>query len=220
MTPPIMRVVQCWDDGVTTDIRLTEILRAYGAKATFNLNAGLHQEHRTHSFVYRDTGVTRLGWSEMKAVYHGFNVGNHSLTHPHLEHLPANEVFREVAEGRDRLAQFFSQPVNGFAYPFGTYSEVTMDAVRETGHVYGRTVGQVSVPFPPENAMAFHPCCHVLAPDFWQRYESAKQCGVFYFWGHSYELISEAMWRAFDGMIRKINDDPQSRWADILQLFT
>ena len=30
-----MKVVQCWDDGVVTDIRLIEILRKYNAKATF-----------------------------------------------------------------------------------------------------------------------------------------------------------------------------------------
>ena len=31
----MIRVAQCWDDGVATDIRLTEILRKYNAKATF-----------------------------------------------------------------------------------------------------------------------------------------------------------------------------------------
>ena len=37
-----MTVVQCWDDGVTTDARLIEILRKHKARATFNLNAGAH----------------------------------------------------------------------------------------------------------------------------------------------------------------------------------
>ena len=35
-----MKVVQCWDDGVINDVRLTNLLRKYGAKATFNLNPG------------------------------------------------------------------------------------------------------------------------------------------------------------------------------------
>jgi len=46
MTNKTMTVVQCWDDGVTTDVRLTDIFRQYGAKATFNLNAGLYEKER------------------------------------------------------------------------------------------------------------------------------------------------------------------------------
>ena len=42
-TTPI-RVAQCWDDGVTDDIRLIEILRKHGAKASFNLNPALHKD--------------------------------------------------------------------------------------------------------------------------------------------------------------------------------
>ena len=37
-----MKVVQCWDDGVVNDVRLTNLLRKYNAKATFNLNPGNH----------------------------------------------------------------------------------------------------------------------------------------------------------------------------------
>ena len=41
-----IKIAQCWDDGVATDIRLIEILRKYQAKATFNLCPGLFQEER------------------------------------------------------------------------------------------------------------------------------------------------------------------------------
>ena len=39
----VMTVVRCRDDGVTTDIRLIDILRRYGARAGFNLSAGPHE---------------------------------------------------------------------------------------------------------------------------------------------------------------------------------
>jgi len=42
----VMKVAQCWDDGVTTDIQLIEILQLYKAKATFNLSMGLHETKR------------------------------------------------------------------------------------------------------------------------------------------------------------------------------
>lgn len=215
-----MTIVQCWDDGVTTDVRLIDILRRHGAKATFNLNAGLHENHRTPSFVYEGTEVRRLGWDEMREVYDGFTIANHSLTHPRLDQMPVEAARHEIVEGRSRLQQFFRQPVLGFAYPFGAYSETVMNLVREAGHVYARTDRGVEDPFPPENTMSFHPSCHVLAPDLRVRCEKAKEHGVFYFWGHSYELTTEAMWEAFEETIRRISADPGSRWGEVADLFT
>jgi peptidoglycan/xylan/chitin deacetylase (PgdA/CDA1 family) len=212
-------VVQCWDDGVTTDVRLGEILRRHGAKATFNLNAGLHDAHRQPGWTYKGTEVGRLGWDEMRAVYDGFCIANHSLTHPHLEQLTLEAARRDIVEGRERLQQFFGQPVLGFAYPFGTYNEAVMELLRQAGHVYARTTRNVEQPFPPEHPMAFHPCCHFLAPDFWVRYEKAREGGVFYFWGHSYEIISEPMWRDVEAQMARISADPGARWADVADLF-
>ena len=40
----MIKVAQCRDDGVATDIRLIEILRKYNAKATFNLCPGIMAE--------------------------------------------------------------------------------------------------------------------------------------------------------------------------------
>jgi len=214
-----MTVVQCWDDGVTTDARLAELFRRHGARATFNLNAGLHEGERKMSWVYQGTEVHRLGWTEMKEVYDGFTIGNHGLTHPRLERIPVEDARRCVAEGRTQLQDFFDQPVLGFAYPCGSYNDAVRAAVRDAGHVYARTTAQAVPPFPPDDPMAFHPCCHFLADDFQARYERAKRGGVFYFWGHSYELISEPMWAEFEETIERISADPEARWSDVADLF-
>lgn len=214
-----MRVVQCWDDGVTTDVRLVEILRKHNAKATFNLNAGLHEAKRKPGWIFKGTEVSRLGWDEMKELYQGFMIANHSLTHPFLEKIAIEAARSDIVEGRSRLQQFFGQPVLGFAYPYGSYNEAVMEAVRDAGHVYARTVGNVERPFPPENAMAVHPCCHFLAPDLWERYEKARLGGVFYFWGHSYEMITGEMWLDFEKNIERISADPAACWGDVADLF-
>jgi len=67
--------------------------------------------------------------------------------------------------------------------------------------------------------MAFHPNCHFLAPDLWSRYEEARSGGVFYFWGHSYEIITEAMWHDFEEMIARISADSKTRWGELADLF-
>lgn len=214
-----MKVVQCWDDGVTTDRALVEILRKYNSKATFNLNPGLHEKKSKFSWVFKDTEVHKLGWDEMRSVYDGFVIANHSLKHPHLEAIPLAEARVEVKEGRDKLQQFFGQEVSGFAYPFGTYNEAVKEVIQEAGHIYARTTKRNEFNFPPVDLMEFHPTCHFLADDFWEKYETAKTIGVFYFWGHSYEMITPAHWVVFEDQIKRIHADPEATWADIPELF-
>lgn len=201
-----LRVVQCWDDGREHDLQLCDILRRQGAKATFNLNASvLDQPNRA--------------WSRNHAVYDDFTVANHSLTHPHLASIPIEAARAEIVDGRKRLQDLFGRPVLGFAYPFGTYTPAVMDALREAGHVYARTTVPVEQCFPPQDPMAFHPNCHFLAPDFWERYERARACGVFYFWGHSYEIKTDEMWQAFEAAMARISRDPHAAWTELVDLF-
>jgi peptidoglycan/xylan/chitin deacetylase (PgdA/CDA1 family) len=214
-----MVVVQCWDDGVTTDARLADILRRHGARATFNLCAGLHEKHRSFGWIYQDTEVFRLGWNEVRDVYAGFTIANHGLTHQRLDQVDMDTARHEIVQGREVLQQYFRQSVRGFAWPFGAYNEGGMDLVREAGHVYARTAESSDYPWPPENAMAFHPSCHFLAPDLWERYEQAKKRGVFYFWGHSYEMTRDAMWIDFEKIVERITADRESCWGEVADLF-
>ena len=82
-----MKVLQSWDDGVVDDVRLTGLLRRYRARATFNLNPGLHRPGRSFSWRYGYKEVWRLGRDELVEVYAGFEIANHSLTHPNLPDL-------------------------------------------------------------------------------------------------------------------------------------
>ena len=219
MNNTTMTLIQCWDDGVTTDARLVDIFRRHGALATFNLNAGLHDKHRKLDWIYKNTEVWKLGSDEMLDVYDGFTIANHSLTHQRLDEIPIEAARRDIVEGRDRLEQLFCKTVAGFVYPFGSYNEAVMSVLRETGHLYARTVQNVTAPFPPVDTMIFHPCCHFLAPDFWKRYEQARDGGVFYFWGHSYEMNTESMWVEFEDAIVRMSNDPMVRWKNIADLF-
>jgi len=51
------------------------------------------------------------------------------------------------------------------------------------------------------------------------RYEQAKRGGVFYFWGHSHEMITEARWRAFAELTERISADPGVGWGEVTDLF-
>lgn len=214
-----MKLVQCWDDGVTSDVRLVLLLRRHGARATFNLNAGLHARERRMGWRHHDTEVWRLGWGELRAVYDGFAVANHTLTHPRLDQLPIEAVRQEIGDGRARLQDLFDQPVRGFAYPFGTINDAVAQAVGDAGHLYARTTRAAEAGVGMVDAMAVEPSCHFLALDFWQRLDRARPTGVFWFWGHSYELVDEAMWTAFEVSLARLCAEPGAQWCDPSDLF-
>lgn len=218
----MIKIVQCWDDGVEDDIRLCEMLREYGAKASFNLNPGLHSATRGAPWRHKDVkDVRRLALPELPAVYDGFTIANHSVSHPWATRIPLDEWRREVEDGRKQLQDIFRQPVLGFAYPFGDFDQATSEVVKEAGHVYARTCENATPCLPVADPMKMPSDCHHAAADFWQRYERAKAAGApaFYFWGHSYEFIDEADWTAFAGKLERFNADPDAVWADLPELF-
>ena len=218
----MIKIIQCWDDGVEDDIRLCELLRRHGAKASFNLNPGLHGKERGSSWRYKDCkDVRRLAKSELVAVYEGFTIANHSATHPWPTKIPVAAWRGEVIDARKELQDLFGQPILGFAYPYGDSSPEVAGVVREAGHVYARSCGNRTPCFPPGDPMAFAPDRHFAAEDFWERYEAAKSAGspVFYFWGHSYELVTEVDWNALDGKLSRLDADREAVWTDLSSLF-
>lgn len=74
--------------------------------------------------------------------------------------------------------------------------------------------------FPPDDPFEFGVSCRFVDPLFWTRYERAKVLnGVFFFWGHSYELLDESMWADLEHKIARISADPAAEWASIERLF-
>ena len=218
----MIKIVQCWDDGVEDDIRLCELLREKGAKASFNLNAGMHGAQRGCRWRYNDCKeVLRLAKPELRAVYDGFTIANHSFSHPWANKISIEEWKKEVVDGRKALQDLFEQPVLGFAYPYSVTSPEICGVVCDAGHVYARD-GKYATPcFPPADPMQFAADCHFAELDFWERYARANAAGssVFYFWGHSYELVTGADWQNFSKKLDRFNADPDAVWAELPELF-
>lgn len=215
-----MKIIQSWDDGIVSDIRLSEILRRHQAKATFCLTPGLYQENRSLGWVHENMEVWRLGLHELTDVYHGFEICSHSMTHPYLTDLPADRLDWELQTSRHILEEIFQKPVHGFCYPFNTYNDIVKDAVHRAGYQWARGNQEKACVYPPVDPLAYHPCCHFLDRDFWGKYEQQKtRSGVFFFWGHSYELKDDAMWTNFEGMVERIASDPETEWIFAGDLF-
>lgn len=222
----MIKVVQCWDDGIEDDIRLCEMLREHGAIASFNLNPGTHGAQRGEPWMYKDIKpVRRLAKGELTTVYDGFTIANHTVSHPWPLKISVEEWRCEVVDGRRMLQDWFGQPVHGFVYPFGQRSDDTDLIVREAGHTYARGTGPVCAGeprgFPPADPFRFVPDCHFRDPDLLEKYAAAKAAGnpVFYFWGHSYEMITDEDWERTRSIIQTISSDTESLWEDLPNLF-
>lgn len=215
-----MKVIQCWDDGLVSDLRLIEILSRYRAKATFCLNPGLYREERSFGWISEGREVWRLSIHELSTVYEKFEICSHSMTHPCLTDLSGEALDWEIKASRDLLEEIFRKPILGFCYPFNAYNNEVIRSVRCAGYRWARGGQSEERIYPPTDPFRFNPHCHFLDPEFRQKYDRAKENEeVFFFWGHSYELTSETMWEDFEKRIDGISSDMATEWAFVNDLF-
>ena len=151
-----------YDDGVVQDIRLIKILDQYGIKATFNINSGLYLPEDTQ----RERFYGRMKLSEAKALYinSGHEVATHALTHPFLDRLKTDAVLAEVMDDRRNIEQQYGTFARGMAYPYGTYNNAVIDALRKCGICYARTIKSTENFNFPENWLEWNPTCHHRNP--------------------------------------------------------
>lgn len=195
-----------FDDGVRQDLRLMEMFRKYGIKATFNLNSGL--SGKEHDWEYRGIHVSRLSPEEIRESYGGFEIAVHTVHHPDLTVLSAEGVIQEVFQDRQALEALAGYPVRGMAYPYGTCSEDLTGLLRSLGICYSRTVKSTHAYGFPEDYLAWHPTCHYMeqdAPKLADQFLTmdSDRLSLFYLWGHSYELDGNDNWELMEEFCRK-----------------
>ncbi len=61
-------------------------------------------------------------------------IGSHTLTHPALTELSAEQIRWELAESKRNLEEMLGRPVVDLALPHGACSDVVLDIARETGY--------------------------------------------------------------------------------------
>ena len=98
-----------YDDGVTQDIRMINLLNKYGLKATFNLNSELLGTPWMLSYQGVRASHYKVSPNDVKAIYAGHEVAVHTLTHPRLPELDDAEVIRQVeTDSADTVAELFT----------------------------------------------------------------------------------------------------------------
>jgi peptidoglycan/xylan/chitin deacetylase (PgdA/CDA1 family) len=198
-----------YDDGVEQDARLVEILNRYNMKGTFNLNSGL--QSRASQWTRGDVVIRRMNVAGLPELYSGHEIAVHSLTHPHLENLDRETVINEIERDRINLESIFGTEIYGMAYPFGTFNDTVVEAVRMCNLRYARGVKSTHSFDIPQELLAYQPTIHHNDPALMELAEAfirltPSKPSVFYLWGHSYEFEVDDNWQVIEDFCRLVSN--------------
>ena len=206
-----------FDDGVTQDIRLIEILNKYNLKATFNINSSLlgkkNELVRNGKTVRHD----KIDPDDLKSIYEGHEIAAHTLTHPNLTTLDREEIIRQVECDRLALSELCGYEVVGMAYPCGGVNNddrVAEIIKNNTGIKYARTITSTHSFDRQENLFRFDPTVYYIENKLDAVVDSflksdPTEMELLYIWGHSYELDAGYIsWERFDEVCRRLAGHP------------
>lgn len=128
-----------FDDGLASQRIAAELLAERGLRGTFYVSSGSVGQ-KGH-----------LGEDDLRAlVAQGHEIGGHTVSHPHLPALGADEARHEIESDRLALLERGLDPVT-FAYPYGESSPAIESIVRDVGYAAARGVGGVVESLPPRD---------------------------------------------------------------------
>jgi len=130
-------VTTSWDDGHVDDLRVAALLKKYGVTGTFYVSP------RDHAIKPAE----RLTARQIKALAADFEIGAHTMTHPHLTDIPDTQATYELRESKRYLERLIRRPVTTFCYPGGDYARRHARMARDLGFTYARTTRRHSTGF-------------------------------------------------------------------------
>jgi len=76
-----------------------------------------------------------INWETIKRLdLEGYQIGSHSLSHPHLAEIEPTECFDELKKSREILEEKLGHEVVHLAYPYGSFNETVRELAEETGY--------------------------------------------------------------------------------------
>lgn len=208
-----------YDDGATADERFIGIMRKNGLRGTFNLNSSM--------FLYGNDEKEKERVERLKNLYieSGNEVACHGVSHPKLEQLTAPQMIHEILDDRERLEKEFNTIIRGMAYPYGSYDDNVLQALKLCGICYSRTVGATGGFGIPQNWLELEATCHHEDSRLWDltdEFINAKDKAdpmLFYVWGHSHEFDRRNNWDRFEQFAEKTGNRDDVWYATNIEIY-
>lgn len=208
-----------FDDGITQDKRIIEIFNKYGFKGcTFFINTGLFGENWTWvGQTLNMPSLSHLRWTEEEirtGIYDGFDVANHTMTHPSLKNLSEQKVIREVEQNAINIYNITGIYPVGMAWPGGD-SEVSKDnyltVSKQTTCCFARGTTSTGAFKLPKYWLKWEPSCSITQANVMNLAEKflkaeATQDMLFYVWGHGYELDYDGIWDRLEDLVKMMTE--------------
>lgn len=122
--PSAHGVAITFDDGFETDLTVAApLLREACFSATFYLVVG-------------SIGAAgRLSLPQVRELERfGFEIGCHSMSHPHLTELSGDKLHREIVDAKKELEQMIGKRVDHFSCPGGRWNRSVAELARKAGY--------------------------------------------------------------------------------------
>jgi peptidoglycan/xylan/chitin deacetylase (PgdA/CDA1 family) len=96
-------------------------------------------EHELQTSLPEQSGSLMMSYKQLRELAgHGHIVGSHTMTHPNMAQLRADDAQRELAESKQRLESTLGAPIKHFSYPCPAlephWSERTLEQSRAVGY--------------------------------------------------------------------------------------
>jgi peptidoglycan/xylan/chitin deacetylase (PgdA/CDA1 family) len=135
ITDPPTVVSFTFDDGNADQMAALPILDSAGMKGTFFITTG---------WIGAQDYMTQADLATLKAG--GHEIGGHTVSHPDLTLVPADEVTKQICQGRNTLAGW-GYPTTSFAYPYASLSTSIAATAQACGFNSARNLGDTFTRF-------------------------------------------------------------------------
>ncbi len=203
-----------FDDGITQDKRLIEILDRYGLKATFNLNSDLLGLSGMLERNGKTVTHNKIAASDVAETYKRHEVAVHTLTHPNLTKLSREEIIKQTEDDRKALEALTGYDICCMAYPCGgvNNNKRVAEIIKEhTAIRFARTIKSTHNFDLQTNMYRFNPSVYFIETKklfaLGEKFVNMKtdKPQLFYIWGHSFELDAEYItWQRFEEFCKLI----------------
>lgn len=208
-----------YDDGATVDERFIRIMQKNGLKGTFNLNSSMF-------FCDGDSNEQKRV-ERLKQLYieSDSEVACHGVSHPKLEQLTLPKMIHEILDDRENLEREFGRIVRGMAYPFGSYNDDVLQALRLCGICYSRTVATTGEFDIPQDWLQLKATCHHEDPRLWNITDrfinsvNSREPLLFYVWGHTHEFERNNNWNRFEEFAEKVGKRDDVWYATNIEIY-